>query len=488
MTWRATGRRAAGANEKAQTRVSIDRLIRVGHGKLAAFSQLMDALFIAGALSVIAWSYGVEPKNDHMIAAFWAVGLFIFFGHLCDLYHAWRGLSLRYEFARVILVWAAVVTALLFLAYLSKTSEQFSRRVFLTWFMLTPLVLITWRGWLQILLGALRQRGFNSRRVAIVGARELGAYLARSILEAPWLGLRPAGFYDDRRPNGTRPLVREPIEVIGNLDALVRHARAGRIDIVYLTLPMSAEKRIQELIARLSDTTASVYLIPDFFIFDLLHATWGTIGELPVVSISESPFYGADGLIKRLEDIVLAAAALLLVAVPMLVIAAGVKLTSRGPVIFKQHRYGLRGNKIEVWKFRTMTVCEDGDNVVPATRNDARVTRFGAFLRRTSLDELPQLFNVLQGRMSMVGPRPHAVAHNEQYRKLIGRYMLRHKVKPGITGWAQVNGWRGETDSLDKMQKRVEYDLAYIHNWSLWLDLKILCLTALRVFNDRNAY
>ncbi len=468
--------------------MGIEKLIRVGHGKLAAFSQLMDALFVAGALWIVTWCYGFELRTDQSLAAFWAVALFIFFGHLCGLYHSWRGLSLRHEFGRLILVWAAVVMLLLFIAYSLKTSEQFSRRVFLTWFVITPLILIIWRGWIQIILGALRRRGFNTRMVAIAGARDLGGYLARSILDTPWMGLRPVGFYDDRRPAGLRPLVREPIEVIGNLDAMVRHAREGKIDIVYITLPMSAEKRIQALLAKLSDTTASVHLIPDFFIFDLLHASWGTIGEVPVVSISESPFYGVDGIIKRLEDMVLACVALLLVAIPLIVIAIGVKLSSPGPILFRQHRYGLRGNKIEVWKFRSMTVLENSDDVAQAKRNDPRVTRFGAFLRRTSLDELPQLFNVLQGRMSLVGPRPHAVIHNEQYRKLIDRYMLRHKVKPGITGWAQVNGWRGETDSLDKMQKRVEYDLAYIHNWSLWLDVKILFLTAFRAFNDKNAY
>jgi putative colanic acid biosynthesis UDP-glucose lipid carrier transferase len=468
--------------------VGIEKLVRVGHGKLATFSQLVDALVVAGSLWIVTWCYGFELRNNQGVAAFWAVGLFIFLGHLSGLYHSWRGLSLRHEFGRLIVVWTTVVMAMLLLAYSLKTSEQFSRRVFLTWFLITPLILIIWRGWLQITLGALRQRGFNLRTVAIVGARDLGAYLARSILDAPWMGLRAIGFYDDRRPAGLRPLVREPIDVIGNLDTMVRHARDGKIEIVYITLPMSAEKRVQALIAKLSDTTASVYLIPDFFIFDLLHASWGTIGAVPVVSISESPFYGVDGLIKRLEDVLLATIALAVVGVPLVLIAIGVKLTSPGPILFKQHRYGLRGNKIEVWKFRSMTVCGDHDNVAQATRHDPRVTRFGSFLRRTSLDELPQLFNVLQGRMSLVGPRPHAVVHNEQYRKVIDRYMLRHKVKPGITGWAQVNGWRGETDSLDKMQKRVEYDLAYIHDWSLWLDLKILVLTAFRVFNDRNAY
>lgn len=468
--------------------VGIANLIRSGHGRLAAFSQLADAIVLAGSLRVIAWAFGVEWNEDWLLAALWAVGMFLLFGHLLDLYHTHRGIAAHKEFARLWLTWIVVVLGLLFLGYTSKTSELYSRRVLLSWFVITPLLLIIWRGWLQIMLASLRQRGLNTRQVAIVGARELGAYLARTIIDAPWMGLRPVGFYDDRKPAGERPLVHEPVEVIGNLEMLLRHAHEGRIDIVYITLPMSAEKRVQQLLARLSDTTASVYIIPDFFMFDLLHASWGTIGDLPAVSISETPFYGVDGLIKRIEDIVLASVLLVVVAIPLVVIAIGVKLSSPGPIIFKQHRYGLRGNKIEVWKFRSMTVCENGGDVVQARKQDPRVTRFGAFLRRTSLDELPQLFNVLQGHMSLVGPRPHAVNHNEQYRRLIDRYMLRHKVKPGITGLAQVNGWRGETDSLDKMQKRVEHDLAYIHNWSLWLDVKIIFLTAFRAFNDKNAY
>lgn len=456
--------------------------------RLSVLFQAVDALLIAASL----WFSAVlndHPWLDHYtLVLLWGIGVFLLSAHFFDVYRYWRGSSMRREFTQLFWAWLCVVVALLFIAFSTKTSDDYSRRVFFTWFTITPLMLVVWRGWLQITLGAIRRRGSNTQKVAIVGARELGAYLARTIIEAPWMGLHPVGFYDDRKPSGDRPIVREPIEVIGNLDMLVKHARQGYVDIVYITLPMRAESRMQDLIAKLSDTTASVYMVPDFFIFDLLHASWGNIGDLPVVSISETPFYGVDGFVKRLEDIAISGVLLLILAPAMLAIAVGVKLSSPGPALFRQHRYGLRGNKIEVWKFRTMTVSENGGPIVQARRDDPRVTRFGSFLRRTSLDELPQLINVLFGSMSLVGPRPHAVAHNEQYRRLIDRYMLRHKVKPGITGWAQVNGWRGETDLLEKMQKRVEFDLAYIHNWSLWLDLKILFLTAFRVLSDKNAY
>jgi putative colanic acid biosynthesis UDP-glucose lipid carrier transferase len=219
-----------------------------------------------------------------------------------------------------------------------------------------------------------------------------------------------------------------------------------------------------------------------------MNAGLSNLGEFPVVSIHETPFNGVDGWIKRLEDIVLSTLILSLISIPMLIIALGVKLSSSGPVFYKQNRYGLRGNRIEVWKFRTMTACEDDAEVRQVQQSDVRVTPLGAFLRRTSLDELPQFINVLQGRMSIVGPRPHAVIHNEEYRKLISGYMLRHKVRPGITGLAQVNGWRGETDTLDKMEKRIEYDLAYIKNWSLLLDVKIILLTLFKGFSGKNVY
>jgi putative colanic acid biosynthesis UDP-glucose lipid carrier transferase len=251
---------------------------------------------------------------------------------------------------------------------------------------------------------------------------------------------------------------------------------------------MRAEDRIRGVLSKLADSTASVYIVPDFFVFQLLHSRWTDIGGLPAVSVFENPLYGVDGLTKRLFDFV--TASLLLVALsPLLVaVAVAIKLTNRGPVFFRQRRYGLDGNEILVWKFRSMTVCEDGGTVTQATKQDSRVTPLGAILRRTSIDELPQLFNVIGGSMSLVGPRPHAAAHNEEYRQMIEGYMLRHKIKPGITGLAQVRGWRGETDTLEKMQRRVECDHEYIREWSLWLDIRILFRTIFVVLKRDNAY
>jgi putative colanic acid biosynthesis UDP-glucose lipid carrier transferase len=303
----------------------------------------------------------------------------------------------------------------------------------------------------------------------------------------PWLGMQFVGYFDARNE------AREDEETFdicrtGSLDQMVEMARAGKVDYIYIALPMRAEKRIVELVNALSDTTASVYLVPNFFVFDLMQSKMSSLDGLPMISLHETPFYGIDGWVKRVEDIVVASLILLLVSLPMLVISLGVKLTSPGPVLFKQRRYGLNGAVVEVWKFRSMSSTEDGMQVTQATKNDPRVTPFGSFLRRTSLDELPQFFNVLQGTMSVVGPRPHAIAHNEQYRGLIRGYMLRHKVRPGITGLAQIRGWRGETETLDKMAMRVRSDLEYVQNWSLWNDIKIILMTVFKGFVNKNAY
>jgi len=265
-------------------------------------------------------------------------------------------------------------------------------------------------------------------------------------------------------------------------------AKNEQIDHIYITLPLRAEIRINQLIQELADSTVSVNIVPDFFTFNLIQSKWSNVQGIPVVSVFDTPFSSLDGATKRIEDLLLCSIILPLIAIPMLIIAAAIKLTSPGPVIFKQKRYGIKGEQIEVWKFRSMSVCENGDTIKQATANDSRVTPLGAFLRRTSLDELPQFINVLQGTMSVVGPRPHAVAHNEYYRKQIQGYMLRHKVKPGITGQAQINGCRGETDTIEKMEARVHHDLEYLRHWSLWLDVKIVFLTILKGFVSNQAY
>jgi len=292
--------------------------------------------------------------------------------------------------------------------------------------------------------------------------------------------------FDDRRPERRTDMAGVP--TVGNLSALAEYVKTNGVDLIYVTLPMASQPRIINLLNQLRDTTASIYFVPDIFMFDLIQARVDTLNGIPVVAVCETPFYGFSGVIKTMSDFAIAALALIVTAPLMLVIAVGVKLSSPGPVLFRQHRYGLDGKQISVYKFRTMKVLEDGKEVRQATKDDQRITPFGRFLRRSSLDELPQFVNVLQGRMSVVGPRPHAVAHNETYRKLIDGYMVRHKVKPGVTGWAQVNGFRGETDTVDKMQQRIAYDLAYLRNWSLRLDLVIILKTMLLMFRDKRAY
>jgi putative colanic acid biosynthesis UDP-glucose lipid carrier transferase len=404
------------------------------------------------------------------------------------MYRSWRGVSVHREIVGTLFCWGCTCVFLLVLAFVAKRTDEFSRTAVILWFVLTPFLIVAGRLMTRALQWILLSLGYKIRKYAIVGVNELGFQLARNIEASPEMGLRLVGFFDDRPEERSPEIPADLGHRLGTIQDLVAGARAGTIDRIYLTFPMRAEDRIRGVLDRLGDTTVSVYLVPDFFVFQLLHSRWTDILGLPVISVFENPFYGIDGVAKRISDLVLGGLAMLLAAVPMAVIAAMIKLTSSGPVFFRQSRYGLDGQKICVWKFRTMTVCEDGATAVQATQNDPRITWFGALLRKTSMDELPQLFNVLDGNMSLVGPRPHANAQNEAFRSQIGGYMLRHKVKPGITGLAQVNGWRGETEVPEKMQKRIEFDLRYIREWSLWLDMKILVKTVFVVLSGKNAY
>jgi putative colanic acid biosynthesis UDP-glucose lipid carrier transferase len=382
--------------------------------------------------------------------------------------------------------WLAIVALLLLIGWATRTLDSFDPGIILAWVLATPLVLIAANLLLPAILPRLLASEGVQRTAVIAGNGELGRELADRIRESPFLGIRLAGYFEDRNPERTG--TSRPGELLGSLSQLAEYAKTRRVDLIYLTLPMASQPRLLKLLEELHDTTASIYFVPDIFLFDLIQARMDTIGGMPVVAVCETPFFGVNGLIKRASDITLASVILALISPVMIAIAIGVKLSSRGPVLFKQRRYGVDGKEITVYKFRTMTVLEDGSEIRQATRDDRRVTRFGAFLRRTSLDELPQFVNVLQGRMSVVGPRPHAVAHNEMYRKLIKGYMIRHKVRPGITGLAQVSGLRGETDTLDKMRRRIECDLAYLRNWSLQLDLQIVLKTILVVLKKQNAY
>jgi putative colanic acid biosysnthesis UDP-glucose lipid carrier transferase len=453
-------------------------ILRSHESAVTLIQRLTDAAWIVATHALAYWAYPAAPwQTDQTVATGTAVLTFYLVGEMAGLYQPWRGVPLMKQFARVGIAWLPVVMVLLASAFMLKTTAHFSRVATGSWLVAAPLALCVWRGVTRAVLRYLRLSGRNTRTVAICGATEIGVQLALRITRSPHLGLKLLGFYEDRSPDRAERITGEFGGIVGDFDELVENARKGQIDLVYIALPLKAEERVHELLRRLADTTASVYLVPDFFVFNLLHGRWTALGDLPVVSVFETPFYGVDGWVKRVEDIVLGTFFLVAGAPLMIAIAIAIKSTSRGPVFFRQRRYGLNGEVIEVFKFRTMTVAEDGDKVKQATKNDQRITNVGRILRRTSLDEVPQLIHVVTGSMSLVGPRPHAVAHNEIYRSKIAGYMLRHKVKPGLTGWAQVNGWRGETDELWKMERRIEHDLEYIRRWGLAFDLRIIVLT-----------
>jgi putative colanic acid biosynthesis UDP-glucose lipid carrier transferase len=448
---------------------------------------LLDGIVVVLLLYLICWFCGETFRLRFQALGLLTFLLTIMVFRAAQLYQPWRGADLVRMVRKVFLAWLVIVAIVVMLGYVTKTSIHFSRKVLLSWMVTVPLALVVLR--LQVYWGLrwLRQQGRNTRTVVIVGAGDLGRRLAKNVVETPWLGMRLLGFFDDRVTAAVH-LDHQTYPVLGTLDDMIEFVKTQQVVMVYLALPLRAEDRLRQVVESLQDTTASVYYVPDVFTFSLLSSSLTDLRGIPLIALWETPFFGVNGWLKRAEDLVLASLILILVSPLMLLIALGLKLSSPGRIIFKQRRYGLDGHEIIVYKFCTMGVCEDGPDVPQATRNDHRVTPFGRFLRRTSLDELPQFFNVLNGSMSIVGPRPHAVAHNEYYRRLIPGYMLRHKVRPGLTGWAQVNGWRGETETLEKMEKRVEYDLDYLRRWSLWFDIKIIFRTIFRSFRDRHAY
>jgi putative colanic acid biosynthesis UDP-glucose lipid carrier transferase len=386
----------------------------------------------------------------------------------------------------ILLRWVLVVGFLWATLHLSKLGAHFQLRVLASWALITPLFLWLGENFAQLILTRSNLKPAAIRKAVIIGLTEPGLRLEQQLSRDPSLRIQVAGYFEDRQPE------RLPAEgldrILGRPSELPDFVRQNNITVAYVTLPMTRHTRVIEMMKALRDSTVSIYFVPNLFVFDLVQARFDMLGGIPVVAVCESPFYGASGISKRLSDLIIATLLLLACAPLLLLVGIGVRLSSPGPIVFKQRRYGLDGREILIYKFRSLTVMEDGATQYrQVTENDARLTRFGAFIRRFSLDELPQLLNVLEGTLSMVGPRPHAIAVNEQYRKLISDYMLRHKIKPGITGWAQVNGYRGG-DDLESMRKRVEFDLDYLRHWSLALDLSIILRTAAIFWRDNKAY
>jgi putative colanic acid biosynthesis UDP-glucose lipid carrier transferase len=469
--------------------------VRPHHTKQQALVRVIDSCIVLMSLwgtmllLNVYWPGEYNWNDLYLSYGITSLLLYQFFAEYNEVYHH-RGSTFSGQLFRIASSWLLAVLTLVLFFFILKLGADTSRLTIATWSMVTLSVLIAFHSVYHYLVRVAQVAERHAMKAAIVGMNPLGLRMSLSMRDTPSLGYRFLGYYDDRKDDDQRRLSGVDGEIRGDLAQLYEDARTGRVEIVFVCLPLRAERRVRDILEKLGNTTATVFYVPDLFVFNLVGSRCVMIEGLPCFSVYGSPFdqEPLDGLLKRLEDIVLSSLILLLISLPMLLIAIGVKLGSPGPVIFKQRRYGVDGAAIDVWKFRTMTVCENGEKVIQATRNDPRIKPFGAFLRRFSLDELPQFVNVLQGRMSIVGPRPHAVAHNELYRGEIFQYMLRHKVKPGITGLAQVSGCRGETDTLEKMEKRVAYDLRYIQQWSLLLDLKIILLTVLKVFHDPDAY
>ena len=442
---------------------------------------LLDPVVVVLAVWMIANSYEGSLRPSYLILSVILFSLTFPSGSKINMT---PGEVVSNTFVNWVLISGLVIGFGLATGYLS----YFPAKAILTWLWLTPMLLLMATFLLRIIAPVLIKLQGPTKRTIIVGANDQGLALADRLAENDYIASELLGFFEDRSDERLQ-IEGMKYPILGRIEEIASYVKENRINVIYLSLHMAHQPRIMKLLDDLKDTTASIYYVPDIFLSDLIQGRVGQIDDIPVVALCETPFVGLNGVLKRLADILISALILLMISPILIAIAVGVKLSSPGPIIFKQRRYGLYGEEIFVYKFRSMTVCEDGANVQQARKDDQRITPFGAFLRKTSLDELPQFINVLQGCMSIVGPRPHAVAHNEMYRKLITGYMVRHKVKPGITGWAQVNGLRGETETLGKMKARIDYDIDYLRNWSLKLDMYIILKTVLVVFRGQdNAY
>ncbi|WP_239250108.1 undecaprenyl-phosphate glucose phosphotransferase [Candidatus Nitrotoga sp. M5] len=464
-------------------------LLKENASTLEFVQRFLDP-FVVVASGILLYGIRFESWDFPMNYVFVLIGGFLFclaIFPFFDMYRPRRGASLWAEIQILASAWTVVCAGLIIVLFATKTSTYFSRIWIGQWAIAGFVSLVAFRVTLRVGLRFFRRRGFNLRFIAIAGAGKLGRDVANRLAASPWTGLKVIGFYDDD-PRIQRQVL-EGVPVRGGLHCLPKEVVELGIDQVWIALPLQQDKQVKSLVAHLSRLPVQVTFVPDIYGVHLLNHSIGEVAGFPVIHLLESPLSGVQGIVKAVEDKILAVLIMLLAIPLMLLIIIGVKLSSPGPIFFRQLRGGLHGERIWVWKFRTMKHhTEPPEKVSQARPGDHRITAFGAFLRRTSLDELPQFLNVLKGDMSIVGPRPHAVAHDEFYLQQIDAYMLRHHVKPGITGWAQVNGWRGETGEIEKMEMRVKHDLYYINNWSLWFDLRIIFMTIFMMITGKNAH
>ena len=454
------------------------------------FSQILNPLLVSviGYLCYLIYLQGkpgfeifpVRYQIAILVALLFTIIVFSQFA----VYRPWRGMRLIQEVKTISLAWMTVLLGLVMLAFLTKTTTEFSRVWTISWWTTTWLGIVLIRIGIQITMRFLRTRGWNKRQIVIAGAGSLGQRIVQRIRLAEWTGLEVVAFFDDDAFLRNQKI--EDIPVVNNLDELPFYVVNNAIDQVWMALPLRADERLKSTIASIHElSSAEVRMVPDIYDFPLHNYSVSEVAGLPVLNLTDSPMFGINRVAKTMVDILLSALALIVLSPLLLLIAVGVKLSSLGPVLYRQERVSWNGKRFNMLKFRSMPVAaEDQAGPQWTTATDHRATWFGSLLRRSSLDELPQFFNVLKGDMSIVGPRPERPVFVEQFRAEVPDYMQKHLVKAGITGWAQVNGWRGDTD----LKTRIEYDLYYIENWSVWFDIKIMFLTLFKGLISKNAY
>ena len=445
------------------------------------------ATVLAGVVAHRLYLDSWDMPDRYLFAVIGMGGLTVILFPIMGLYSSRRGVTVFEDIRQIVRAVLVLAATWFSFAFLSKTGADFSRVWSAYWFLLTLAAHLSLRGGVRLFLRGLRRRGYNLRHVVIVGAGRLGTTVAERLRGAPGAGFAIRAFYDDD-PNLHGKLIVD-VPIAGSIDRMFEDLEIDPIDQVWIALPLRSEERIRDVIVALQQHSLQVRFVPDIYNFNLLHHSVSEIEGLPVINLTDSPLHGPGLIAKNVEDFVLAFVLVMLASPVLLAVALAIKLSSPGPVLYRQERVTWNGNRFFMLKFRSMPVGAERDGTpVWTSPGERRATPLGQFLRRFSLDELPQLFNVLRGEMSLVGPRPHALAHNQHYRERLERYANRHCVKPGMTGWAQIHGFRGPTDDPEKMRKRVQMDLYYIEHWSIWFDLRIIGLTLLHIARSKNAY